>query len=170
MTPPPGGGGGQPITTPRRPLSAAGRARIPIDYRNTGAILDVTPRISGDRINLEIDQEVSSVSANTTSGIDSPTIQQRMLRTNLILENGGMAAIGGLISSTRSKNDSGMPFIKDIPGLGLLFKSSSKTTGRTELVVLITAKIINDRASSNRVMADLLADMIEIERRGLIKR
>ena len=141
-----------------------------VSYESTGVILSVTPRISGDdRILLDISQEVSSVAETTTSGIDSPTIQQRMLSTTLILENGGVAALGGLISTSKSKSDSGMPYLKDAPLLGQLFRTNTNKGNRTELIVLITAKIINDAASSQKVMADLVADMREIKSRGLLE-
>ena len=141
-----------------------------IDYRSTGIILNVTPRIGADdRILLDIDQEVSSVADTTTSGIDSPTIQQRKLSTTLILENGGLVALGGLISTNKSKSDTGIPILMNIPYLGSAFKSTKHTNNRTELIVLISAKIIRDSASSQRVMADLLADMSEIKSRGLVK-
>jgi general secretion pathway protein D len=140
-----------------------------VSYLDTGIILDVTPRISGDdRIFLDISQEVSSVAQTTTSGIDSPTVQQRSLATSLVLDNGGVAALGGLISSNHSKTDNGIPYISNIPGLGSLFKTDTRNGARTELIVLITATIIRDRATQQRVMANLLADMNDIKSHGLL--
>jgi general secretion pathway protein D len=155
---------GQSTSSPGSPVLDS------VDYRNTGIILNVTPRISGDnRITLAIDQEVSSVTQTTSSQINSPTIQQRKLSTTLALDNGGVVALGGLISSNRSVGDSGMPYLKDIPFLGNLFKTTTKSRTRTELIVLLTAKIIRDSAASQKVMSDLLADMHEIKRRGFVK-
>jgi len=140
-----------------------------VSYLDTGIILDVTPRISGDdRIFLDISQEVSSVAQTTTSGIDSPTVQQRRLATSLVLDNGGVAALGGLISSNHSKSDNGIPYISNIPVLGSLFKTDTRNGARTELIVLITATIIKDRATQQRVMANLLADMNDIKSHGLL--
>jgi general secretion pathway protein D len=141
-----------------------------VDYRNTGIILDVTPRISGEnRVTLDIDQEVSSVAQTTSSDINSPTIQQRKLSTTLALDSGSVIALGGLISSNRTVGDTGIPYVKDIPVLGALFKTTTKTGTRTELIVLLTAKIVRDQATSQKVMSDLLADMHEVERHGLLK-
>ena len=140
-----------------------------VDYRSTGVILNVTPRVSGeDKLVLEVSQEVSSVAKTITSGIDSPTIQQRRFESTLVLHNGGVVALGGLISSTRTSSSSGVPGFKDIPGLGALFRSEGRNHSRTELIVLLSAKIINDRASSDAVMADLLSDMRELQSRGLL--
>ena len=140
-----------------------------VDYKNTGVILKVTPRITGaDSISLDVSQEVSSVSATTTSGIDSPTILQRKLESSLILTDGGVVALGGLISSTRSKGDSGVPVLKDVPFLGNLFKSSTTSIARTELIVLLTAHIIRDQPGADQAMSNLLSDMNELKARGLI--
>lgn len=139
------------------------------EYRSTGVILDVTPRISDDKVLLDVSQEVSSVAKTTTSGIDSPTIQQRRLQSTLMLQDGQTVALGGLISTNRSTGDSGVPWLKDIPAVGSLFKNESRDNRRTELIVLLSAKIMRDQSSSERVMADLLADMREVQSRGLLK-
>jgi general secretion pathway protein D len=141
-----------------------------VNYLSTGVILNVTPRVSGDdKITLDVSQEVSEAAQTTTSGINSPTIQDRKFDSTLILKSGGVVALGGLISSTRTKGDSGIPYLKDVPGLGSLFKSDSNDLNRTELIVLLSAKIIRDDASAKKVISDLLADMHEIESRDLLK-
>ncbi|TAJ28692.1 MAG: type II secretion system protein GspD [Bosea sp. (in: a-proteobacteria)] len=140
-----------------------------VDYRSTGVILTVTPRVMGDdQLVLEVNQEVSSVAKTSTSGIDSPTIQQRRFDSALILNNGGVVALGGLISSNRSVGRSGVPGLKDVPWLGSLFSSQGDNQSRSELIVLLSAKIINDRAGAERVMTDLLADMKELQSRGML--
>lgn len=140
-----------------------------VDYRSTGVILNVTPRISGqNRLVLDVSQEVSSVAKTNTSGIDSPTIQQRRFESTLILQDGGTVALGGLISTTRSNGDSGVPWLKDIPAVGALFRSQGRDNSRSELIVLLRARIIVDAASADRAMADLAADMHELESRGLL--
>uniref|UniRef100_UPI0037C9111D type II secretion system protein GspD n=1 Tax=Phenylobacterium sp. TaxID=1871053 RepID=UPI0037C9111D len=140
-----------------------------VDYRSTGVILNVTPRITGgDRVVLDVSQEVSSVGRTSTSGIDSPTIQQRRFESTLVLEDGGTVALGGLISTTRSNNNSGVPWLKDVPGVGGLFSTRNRDQSRSELIVLLSARIIGDKASAGRAMADLAADMTELQARGLL--
>lgn len=142
---------------------------VNVEYRDTGVILTVTPRVTGERtVMLTIAQEVSSVAKTTTSGIDSPTIQQRRFESTLMLRDGQAVALGGLISSTRTNGDSGIPYVKDVPLLGRLFKSQSRDQRRTELIVLITARVMRNDEASARVMSDLLADLNEITTRGLI--
>jgi len=140
-----------------------------VDYRSTGVILTVTPRVTGeDQLLLEVNQEVSNVARTVTSGIDSPTIQQRRFESALVLHDGGTVALGGLISTTRTKGDGGVPVLKDVPGVGALFKSQSNNVGRSELIVLLTARIIRDRPATEAAMADLEADMRELQARGLL--
>ena len=142
-----------------------------VEYRDTGVILDVTPRISGDdKVVVEVVQEVSAVAKTVTSGIDSPTIQQRKLESTLVLQDGAVVALGGLISHRRSDSDSGVPGLKDVKLLGNLFKSRSNDSARTELVVLLKVRIMRDPNTSSQVTQDLLADMREIESRGLLAR
>ncbi|PXA92967.1 type II secretion system protein GspD [Caulobacter sp. D5] len=139
-----------------------------VEYKDTGVILQVTPRISGeDQVVLEIAQEVSSVAKTVTSGIDSPTIQQRKLESTLVLKSGAVVALGGLISRSRSHTESGVPGLKDVKGLGALFRSRSNDDDRTELIVLITAHIVADETAANRMTTDLLSDMKELQARGL---
>ncbi|KQY96882.1 hypothetical protein ASD21_22960 [Caulobacter sp. Root1455] len=140
-----------------------------VEYRDTGVILEVTPRISGeDKVVVDITQEVSGVAKTVTSGIDSPTIQQRKLSSTLVLEDGAVVALGGLISHRNSDSDSGVPGLKDVKFLGALFKSTSKEGARTELVVLLRVKIMRDPTASSQMTRDLLADMKEIDSRGLL--
>lgn len=142
-----------------------------VDYRNTGVILSVAPRVSGDdQIVLDVTQEVSSVAKTVTSGIDSPTIQQRRFESTLVLHNGGVVALGGLISTNRTISKTGVPGVRDVPVLGALFSNSSKNQRRTELIILLKATIIRDQATTSRVMADLMADMQELRTRGLLPR
>jgi len=140
-----------------------------VDYRSTGVILDVTPRISGEnQLVLDVVQEVSSVGSTTTSDIDSPTIQQRRFESTLVLHDGGTVALGGLISSNRSHGRSGVPLLKDVPALGALFRTDSNTNDRTELIVLLKAKILGSPVVDEAAMNDLMSDMHELRKNGLL--
>ena len=140
-----------------------------VDYRSTGVILTVTPRVTGDnQLVLDVSQEVSNVAKTNTSGIDSPTIQQRRFESTLVMPDGGVVALGGLISRTRTEGNSGIPWLKDIPGVGMAFRSEGKSATRTELIVLLSARIIDDAAEAQTAMASLLADMQELQHRGLL--
>lgn len=116
-----------------------------IQYRQTGVILTIKPIIFSDgRIDLQITQEVSSQQPNANATIASPLILNRSVTTRLSLDEGATAVIGGLIDDSYSKTNNGIPFLKDIPILGLPFRVDSISGGKTELVILVTPHILRD--------------------------
>jgi len=130
-----------------------------IQYRNTGVILTVTPRINdGGLVMLDVEQELSNVVETASSGIDAPTIQQRKITSSIAVQNGSTIALGGLIRNTVSKTNSGVPILKDIPLIGNLFKNSNFVERRTELVILLTPRIIRDVEETRSVMDELRKD------------
>ncbi|MBV8121838.1 MAG: type II secretion system secretin GspD [Alphaproteobacteria bacterium] len=116
-----------------------------IQYTQTGVLLSVRPVIhSGNRIDLTISQEVSQALPNNTVGITSPLIQNRNVSTQLSLADGQTVVIGGMIAENRTDNEGGIPYLKDIPGLGILFRSQMLSKTRTELLVFITPYVISN--------------------------
>lgn len=127
-----------------------------VELRDTGVILNVTPRVNeGGRVMLDIEQEVSDVVETKTSGIDSPTIQQRRIKTSVAVDNGATIALGGLIRDRVTESATKIPLLGDIPGLGHLFRSTTKTNDRTELVVLITPRVVGGADDAQRVTQEL---------------
>ena len=116
-----------------------------ISNRNTGVILSVTPRINaGGWVTLAVRQEVSSPGPPPTAGIQSPTINIRSVDTQVTVRNGQTIAIAGIISETKGSSRNRVPLLGSIPGLGLLFGTTSRETSRTELIALITPQVIED--------------------------
>lgn len=116
-----------------------------IQYRSTGVILRVKPVIlAGGRLDLDVVQEVSSAAETRTGVTTSPTFSTRRIETKLSLRDGGTVMLGGLISNNSSSGNTGIPFLKDIPGVGALFRAENKSMDRTELILLITAHVLND--------------------------
>ena len=127
-----------------------------VEFRDTGVILNITPQINaGGLIVLEIEQEVSEVAETKSSGIDSPTIQQRKIKTTVAIQNGETIALGGLIRETSTNSKSGIPILKDIPLLGNLFSTTSKVKRRTELIILITPRIVNNVHEMRETLDDM---------------
>ena len=112
-----------------------------IQYRQTGVILEVEPVVYGDRVDITISQEISEV-GDAVAGIDSPTILNRSLTTQMSINDGWTGVLGGLISNSYTKGNSGVPFLKDIPLVGSAFQSNSVGGTRTELLLLITPTIV----------------------------
>ncbi len=116
-----------------------------VDYRSTGVLLSIEPIVFGDnRVDLSITQEVSTAIPTTSSEISSPTISNRSVTTQLSLEDGATAVLGGLIQETTTRDETGTPILKDLPLVGNLFRNTSLSSTRTELIVLITAYVIRD--------------------------
>lgn len=110
-----------------------------IQFRDTGVLLEVTPRVNaGGMITLDITQEVNDVSKTQTSGIDSPTINQRRIATSVAVQSGETLVLGGLIKEDTSGSSDGIPYLRNVPVVGWLFGSHAKSNNRTELVVMIT--------------------------------
>jgi general secretion pathway protein D len=127
-----------------------------IEYRDTGVILDIIPRVNASGlVVLDIIQEVSDVSQTRTSGIDSPTIQERQIASTVAVNSGETIALGGLIRDTNDNSVTGLPVLSEIPILGNLFKTTSDIVRRTELLVLLTPRVIRDRQDARTVTDDL---------------
>lgn len=115
-----------------------------VQYRSTGVIMNVKPTVNSDGIlTLDVSQEVSEAQTNSVSGIDSPLILNRSINTTVILEGGESVLLGGLISKNESNTEDKVPFFGDLPVLGYLFKTQSKSETRTEVVVLVTPHILS---------------------------
>jgi general secretion pathway protein D len=123
-----------------------------IQYKDTGVILTVKPTIyAGSQIDLEIRQEVSEAVPNTTSQLSSPIINTRTVTTQLSLQDGATVLLGGLIMENASSTSTGIPGLKDIPGVGFLFGTQQVMKTRSELFVFITPYIVNSSEDAARL-------------------
>jgi len=145
-----GTGGVVPGTTTSFATSTA------VQYRNTGRIVTIIPQVNSQGlVNLQILAEVSQRGANVTVGQDSfPAFDTRQAETTAVVQDGDTLAIGGIIADNRKRDRSGIPYLMDIPVIGRLFGSTSDTTDRTELIMLITPHVIRNREESGQVTAD----------------
>jgi len=123
-----------------------------IGYRDTGVILEVTPRVNaGGMVVMEIEQEVNDVAETTSSGIDSPTFTQRRINSTVSVQSGETIVLGGLIRENRTNSKSGIPGLYKMPVLGPLFGQTSRDTRRTELIVLITPRVAQNIAQVREI-------------------
>jgi general secretion pathway protein D len=114
-----------------------------VSYKDTGVILSITPRINeSGRVLLDIEQEVSSVAPTTSSGIDSPTIRQRKIKTSVVVNDGDALVLGGMIQQSKSIGRSQIPILGDIPFLGNAASSRDNSIGKTELIIMIRPHVI----------------------------
>jgi general secretion pathway protein D len=132
-----------------------------IDYRETGVNLQVTPHVGNDDVvTLDVAQEVSGVQAGvTTAGIDSPTFSDRAVTSRIAVADGQTIGLAGLISDNDSRENSGIPFLKNLPLIGDLADSQDNSRKRTELLVLITPYIIRTQNDADALTADLREEL-----------
>lgn len=136
-----------------------------IEYRDTGVILKVTPRVNGSGlVLLDISQEVSDVSKNNTSGINSPVISTRRISTSIAVQDGQVIALGGLFKDSKSFGKNGLPLLSRIPILGgLLFGNNENTQDRTELLVILKPRVLRTIDDGRVVTEDLRAKLRTLE-------
>ena len=116
-------------------------------YEDTGVTLTVTPQItSNDLISLAVEQELKSVDyANSSSENPNPNINNRSITTNMTIANGKTMVLGGLIQEEKSDSLDSVPLINQIPILRRLIGSTDASVTRTEILVLVTGYIVNER-------------------------
>ena len=127
-----------------------------VTYKETGVVLEVTPRVnSGGYVTMDVNQSVSNVVTTSTSQIDSPTFQQRRLTSTISVKTGETILLGGLIQQTDSRGSQGIPVLNEIPGLGALFGSHTNGAGRTELIMLMTPRVVTNEAESRSLTSQI---------------
>ena len=124
-----------------------------VQYIDTGVLLDVVPRVSpGGLVYMDIQQVVSKPTTQDKFG--NYTITNRALSTEVAVQSGQTVLLGGLIQQTDTTQDSGVPFLSRIPVFGRLFGTTDRRSARTELIVLITPRIIRNPEDARRVTDD----------------
>lgn len=114
-------------------------------YRKTGVDVTVTPTINAEGVVLmEVDKSISNAVPDSSGAGGNPDIFERAIRTEVVAASGQTLLLGGLISEDISSSGAGTPGLSEVPLLGWLFKSEGDSGSRTELVMLITARIIDD--------------------------
>jgi general secretion pathway protein D len=151
-----------PIVTSQTGDISSSNLNQTIQYKDTGVILKVTPKINYDGIIiLDINQQVSSAGTETLGGKDSLVISNRELNTKLAVRDGQAVFMGGLISNNVNLIDSGVPLLKDIPLLGWFFKYQKEEKKKTELLVLITPYVIESEDVLSQYVVSFNAKMQE---------
>jgi type IV pilus assembly protein PilQ len=115
-----------------------------IDFIKANLSLRVTPQITPEgSIIMDVEVTKNSVGQATAAGL---AINTKRVRTQVLVDNGGTVVIGGIFELTESENETKVPFLGDLPGVGVLFKSRAKVANKQELLVFITPKVMTERA------------------------
>ncbi len=126
-----------------------GQTTQTVQTKSTGIILQVKPKINGDNsVNLSVTQEVSSADRNADTGTLTPTINTRRITSEVLAYSGGTIALGGLITNRVNRTTVGLPIVSKVPVLGDLFKQTGDTVSKTELMILLTPRVLR---TSNEV-------------------
>lgn len=134
-----------------------------VQYKSVGIKLDITPRINKERfVDLQISQESSNV--DTSASFSQPAFFTRSTNTNVVIKDKQTLVIGGLMETTKSHSDSGVPFLKDIPILGRLFTVKSDRVRKTELIIFITPHVISNVSEANEVTKAFRSKLLHLKK------
>jgi type IV pilus assembly protein PilQ len=116
-----------------------------VSFKKANLKLEVTPKITPDgNVLLEVEVNKDSIGTQTTNGY---AIDTKHVQTQVLVENGGTVVIGGIYTQNERTDVNKVPLLGDLPVLGNLFKSTAKTNDRTELLVFLTPRTLNDQLS-----------------------
>ena len=132
------------------------RTVVSVAYRQTGIKLSITPTVNAERsVLMLITQDISN-SVPGASGVDgAPAFFSRSLSTEVVAQSGQTVLLAGLISESSDSNSNGVPFLRKLPGVGAAFRADSTKREKTELVLLLTARILEGPDEVSGVMGDL---------------
>jgi general secretion pathway protein D len=126
-----------------------------IERKDVGLTLKVKPQISENgTVKLTIYQEVSSVLASTVNAANGPTTNKRTIESNVLVDDGSIVVLGGLLQDEYSGNQEKVPGLGDVPFLGNLFKSEARSRKKTNLMVFLRPMVVRDARDSERLSLD----------------
>lgn len=132
-----------------------------VERQRTGVLLTVTPRVNkGGLVIMEIVQNVSNVArGDETSTALGPTIQNREITSTVAVQSGETLVLGGLIREVNEFTESGIPILRKLPLVGPLFRSTTQNDNRTELIVLITPRAVQNMPEARMITEELRSKM-----------
>ena len=136
-----------------------------IEYRDTGTILSVRPRVNASGlVTIELEQEVSDVAEQ--SGIQgNPVFTQRTIQSTIAVHDGESIVLGGQIFEDRDRSRSGVPFLSQVPVVGFLFGTQETSFTKRELLVILTPRVIRSEDEARRTTDDLIRRLHKIRPR-----
>ncbi|HEV7353591.1 MAG TPA: type II secretion system secretin GspD [Brevundimonas sp.] len=144
-----------PITTGRTLLDGQSNPFTTTERQDIGVKLTVRPQINaGGSITLNVRQEVSSINRSLTASATDLVLNKRELENTLVIGDGEIAVAGGLLSQAETLSADRVPVLGDLPGVGALFRSTSRSNERTNLVIFIRPTILRGPADAARVAAN----------------
>ena len=159
-------GSEQPVATGTVVSQEAQATTTTIQFKNVGRILTIVPRVNdAGLVNLQVRVEVSAVGERVMVGRQTfDAFNVRDAETTAVLQDGQTLVIGGIITDNLRKTRIGIPLLMDVPVLGQLFRTDVESADRTELVILITPRVIRNQAEGEVVTERFLAKVGAVRR------
>ena len=158
-----------PIVTGRTEAATGGPSlsqAVNVERQDVGVTLRVTPQISeGETLRLNIFQEITEVSPNPATGDPDEVgvaLSNRKIENTVVVNDGETVAIGGLIDESYTETERGVPFLRDVPYLGWLFKTKTESLRKTNLLIFLTPHIIRNADDLER---ETIRKRLELEER-----
>ena len=126
-----------------------------VERKDVGLMLKVRPQISENgTVKMSIYQEVSKIDRATLSDVNGPTTSKRSIESNVVVDDGNIIVLGGLLEDSYSQGEDKVPVMGDLPLVGGLFRSENRTRNKTNLMVFLRPVVVRDAATSEALMAD----------------
>ncbi|MGJ0508637.1 MAG: type II secretion system secretin GspD [Methylocystis sp.] len=148
-------------------VSAIGNTFNSVNYTNTGVILKLTPHISeSGRVMLEIEQEVSNVDPTNDPNSTTPRIQQRRVRTQVVVNDSESLMLGGLVKNQTGNAAQQVPVAGDVPIVGSLFKDKTNAIDKQELIIMITPHVVRSLSEGREITEEYKRKLLDISSRA----
>jgi general secretion pathway protein D len=149
-------------------VSAIGNTFNSVNYTNTGVILKITPHISeSGRVMLEIEQEVSNVDPLSDPSSTTPRIQQRRVKTQVVVNDNESLMLGGLVKNQAGKSAAQIPVAGDVPILGNLFKNHGDSIEKQELIIMLTPHVVRTLSEGREITEEYKRKLLDISSRAI---
>ena len=126
-----------------------------VERKDVGLMLRVRPQINENgTVKLAIYQEVSKIDGNTLKDVNGPTTSKRSIESNVLVEDGSIIVLGGLLEDSYQQAEDKVPLMGDIPVLGNLFRSENRSRKKTNLMVFLRPVVVRDSMTSDALMTD----------------
>ena len=126
-----------------------------VERKDVGLMLKVRPQISENgTVKMAIYQEISKIDRSTLSNATGPTTSKRAVESNVVVEDGSIIVIGGLLEDTYSQGEDKVPLMGDLPVVGNLFKSENRSRRKTNLMIFLRPIVVRDNATSDALVVD----------------
>jgi hypothetical protein len=159
-------------------LAGTGTSQQSIDYRPIGITMRVTPRVNPDgKVLMRVEPQISSPTAvpvTLGAGLTAPAFNVQTVQTTVLATDGETIVLGGLITKSDSRTETGIPFLKDLPYAGALFRYRQQALAKREILIIMTPHIVRSECDQARILAEesrriswVLGDVAPIHGHGM---